>query len=542
MYKRDLKRELSSIDSVEALKNAFAAASDFFEAIDSPRSLTCYMMLKYEMYEELINLSCDPLNYLTAWSFRDDYAATSFLSKFPNFDTKIDRVAVARKKFFEAETICQETNRHLKLIRDDPLKAGPDFHTIIRMASRKISRLLGSCDLDSISDKFGWGPGATTSVGGQSTAAYNKFVGPLDVTTNALVMGHCCVNSIPSWANLIVRSGETPSVECSVLRTAFNVVKGNEIVFVPKNAKTDRVIAIEPHVNSYLQKGFGAEIRRKLRKNAGIDLNNQSVNQHLAREGSIDGSLCTMDLSMASDTISIEIVRDLLPEDWFMHLSSLRSPQGYFRDTKETVTYSKFSSMGNGFTFELESLIFYAIVKSCCEFLGLDGVVSVYGDDLIFPSDAYDFVTKIILEAGFRVNASKSFASGAFRESCGKDYFSGTDVRPIFLKESLLNVESLYKLANSIRRFSRSSGFNHFCDRRFLAVWSTLVSSIPSHLRLKIPEGFGDVGLISNFDEACPPRARDGWEGYLFNCISRIAVKRTMTDEASGVCVRLDSW
>ena len=40
------------------------------------------------------------------------------------------------------------------------------------------------------------------------------------------------------------------------------VVAGNKIVTVPKNYKTERTIAIEPLLNSVLQKGIGAVIRK----------------------------------------------------------------------------------------------------------------------------------------------------------------------------------------------------------------------------------------------------------------------------------------
>lgn len=516
------------------------AAFSYFEALDCPRALTAWLMLSHGELEQLVNLEVNPLDYLTAFDFRDAACASKFLSKYSNFDIpSIDRKAVAKKKFFEAEEICRQTNSSVRRWREDPSKLDPAFNSILRVASLKIAALLGDVDWNVISDRFGWGPGATSSVRGTQTSAYNKFYGPLDVTRNALVIGNCCVNSIPAWAAAAVKADDFPTVPVSVLPSAFNIVKGNEIIFVPKNAKTDRVIAVEPHVNSYLQKGVGAFIRERLRTRAGIDLNDQSVNQRLAYEGSLHGHLATLDLSMASDTVSRELVRELLPCEWFNVLSSMRSEFGVIRDSGEEVFYEKFSSMGNGYTFELESLIFWAVCKAACEYLNDFSFVSIFGDDIIVPVGCYDLVVRVLNSCGFRVNESKSFCSGPFRESCGEDFFFGHSVRPLYLKERLSHVEGLYKLANSFRRHARRRNFGYGCDRRFRNPWSVVVQRIPSYYRRFISDGFGDVALIGNLDEACPPRARNGWEGYTCRVILRVPRKGKMTGVSAAIAAML---
>jgi len=324
-------------------------------------------------------------------------------------------------------------------------------------------------------------------------------------------------------------------------RESFNILRGNEIVFVPKNAKTHRVIAIEPHVNSYLQKGFGSFIRKRLARIAGIDLNNQEINQQLARQGSLTGSLATIDLSGASDTISTELVRYLLPKRWFHLLDSCRSKQGFLRDKDTWLYYNKFSSMGNGYTFELESLIFWALCKACQEVVGVDGVISVYGDDIIVPSDLYDEVATVLTFAGFSLNGKKSFSSGPFRESCGKDFFNGYEVRPLFVKDRVSSVEAIYKLANGLRRYAQRKGSKTpSCDIRFKGCYDYLVNLLHPFFRgLMIPDGYGDGGLISNWDEAAPtvPSAIGryaGWDGWFYRCLRRSPVKRSMRDRNAG--------
>lgn len=515
-----------------AFKTAIETAALFYESLDCPRALTAAILLREKEYEQLVNLETDEMHYNSAESFKVAHAASSYLSKFQDFKIPgIDRESKAIAKFKEAEAMCKETNRKFRALRENPMIMDSWIRNVLCASSYKIAGVLGDLDLDQIARGFGWGPGSTSSTSGAFTSAYNKFQGPLDVTTNCLIMGLCCVNSTPAWANSVLKTGEVPSVPCSVLPSLLNVVKGDEIVFVPKNAKIDRAIGIPPHLNSYIQKGFGKYIRRRLKRKAGIDLDDQTINQRLAMRGSKDNSLATIDLSMASDTISKELVRQLVPDEWFSALSTCRSPVATIKKTKEEFLLEKFSAMGNGYTFELESLIFWSLVSSTCEIFGYEGPVSVYGDDIICPAAAYDRVVAVLNACGFKVNKDKSFVNGPFRESCGKDYFLGHSVRPIFLKESPSNVEALYRLANNIRRYSHCDYHYRFCDRRFYAAWVSVLQRIPRHFAFAISEGFGDLGLIKNFDESVPSRARNGWEGFICKAIIRMPRKRAMEQE-----------
>jgi hypothetical protein len=517
----------------EALRNVERVSDistfvDILEAINSPFGLSIAIKMRYGDFKGVLDTDVNPIDFNDVGQFADAYQSVKLISKYPYLKTGIDRAAVAAEKFIEAERACRETNRRFRLLRDGYRETGDSaVQAIISIAQRKISRLLGDLDLDRIADGFDWGPGASFGVRGEHTSAYNKFSGPLDVTQNCLILGLCCINSTPSWANAVAKSDEVPSLPVTVLPNALKLVAGNEIIFVPKNAKTDRVIAIEPSLNIYVQKGIGTFIRRKLRERAGIDLDDQTTNQRLAQYGSLTGELATIDLSMASDTISRELVRELLPEEWYGLLDSCRCHYGTMKHDNSIVRYEKFSSMGNGFTFELESLIFWALSQATLDQMrhlipeSALRVVSVYGDDLIINVECYEALLEVLAFCGFSANRSKSFGTGVFRESCGKDFFLGTDVRPLFIKERIDNVESIYRLANSIRRYAHRR--NHFngCDRRMAPVWSRLVARLPNRFRLFQSEGFGDEAIIGNFDESTPTVPRDGWEGYYVRVIHR---------------------
>jgi hypothetical protein len=182
--------------------------------------------------------------------------------------------------------------------------------------------------------------------------------------------------------------------------------------------------------------------------------------------------------------------------------------------------------MGNGFTFELESLIFYATALAVHEYLGINEVISVYGDDVILSSSGYHLFSEFSGFLGFIVNPSKSFFEGPFRESCGSHYYSGVDCKPVFLKERLSNVETIYKLANSVRLLAHRCGYYRSCDARFRHLWSDLLVRVPEPLRFKVPISAGDSGFICNFDEATPTRAKYGIEGYYYRALVSVGVTR----------------
>jgi hypothetical protein len=213
------------------------------------------------------------------------------------------------------------------------------------------------------------------------------------------------------------------------------------------------------------------------------------------------------------------VVRFLLPHEWFERLDLCRSKVG-FLDGK-WLRYEKFSSMGNGYTFELETLIFWSLAISCVQLLGLNPFeVIVYGDDIIVPSLAYDYLIEVLTFCGFTANSSKSFREGPFRESCGKDFYNGHEVRPFFQKESLSEVQTLFRLANGLRRaaFKRAHGLG--CDDTLRRPWWTVVKTLPRPIiqNLRVPAHAGDSdGLCSNWDESQSSpfviSNENGWEG-----------------------------
>lgn len=273
-------------------------------------------------------------------------------------------------------------------------------------------------------------------------------------------------------------------------------VGGSSLFTVPKNADIDRVACKEPDLNVFFQKMFGNQIRYLLRR-AGVDLNDQSINGSLARRGSIDGSLSTLDLSSASDSVTTELVRWLLPVDWFYWLDTVRSHR--IDIDGDSHSLAMFSSMGNGFTFELESLIFYSLARTVAYFTGIRGRISVYGDDIIVPTDVAPYLIHLLRGVGFSVNNEKSFTDGPFRESCGAYWHAGVDVKPFYLKGVIATFTDLIKVLNQLTNWaSRGLGI---VDPRYEAI----------HLKYRafIPEcyfGGQDVTSITSLVTGDAPR------------------------------------
>jgi hypothetical protein len=316
--------------------------------------------------------------------------------------------------------------------------------------------------------------GASTSRKRTKSHPASKYVGEAHVTQRASQIFEEAISLMPGW----LRAQTDLSVK---------IVPGNVLFTVPKKTDIDRCACKEPDINMFLQKGVGDFIRRRLRTH-GIDLNDQTTNQSLARVGSIDDSLSTLDLSSASDSVSTEFVRLMLPLTWFVHLDALRC------EITQIGSYEHrnhmFSSMGNGFTFELESLLFYTLARAVAFFTGTRGKISIYGDDIICPrAMSYDLI-HVLGYFGFSTNEEKSFVSGPVRESCGGHYYNGLDITPFFIRAPISTMMDIIHMANSLRKWAGAGSGFAILDPEVEEIWLWLSSYIPRSLK-----GGGDLSF-----------------------------------------------
>lgn len=377
-------------------------------------------------------------------------------------------------------------------------------------------------DLQTISEGFGVGPGANLDC--ENYNFYTKlFDSRLSCTSHQLYRDYrCAIASHPTWSLAeMTRS----------LMFGQKLVGGNRLSFVPKTSEISRSICTEPTLNMVFQKGIGAFLERTLIKRFRIDLSKQPIlNRKLARLGSVDGSFGTIDLSSASDSMSLNLMRQLIPKSAMTWFEKARSPSVIYPDGSSDELHM-ISSMGNAFTFPLQTLLFASIVVACYKLsgvkirIGSDGPQNfgVFGDDIIVRKDLYAFVCRALKLFGFTVNDTKSFNTGNFRESCGGDFYNGHNIRGIYIK-SLKTDADVYSAINRLVRWSSESGIWLFRTVEMLRSW---VKFLP------IPPHRGDAEGIKVPDSpASLPRCPKTGGTIYWYLSSRAASFRLPTDPA----------
>lgn len=373
-------------------------------------------------------------------SLKNDYLKANFLSKFLSEETDSAELRRSRaiEKWLAVEVKNAATNERL-------FSTDEDFHILPRVTLREfvdwtrklIESTIGVMPSDdSLIGSFSGG--ASTSRSRIKSHPALKYLGEAHATAPALSLFlDLFQDEMPGWASF--------SDEIN-----YKIVRGNVMFTVPKKTTIDRCACKEPDINMFLQKGLGASIRAGLRSK-GINLNDQSKNRSLAHSASITQDLATIDLSSASDSVTMGIVELLLPDLWFTTLDTVRSPITVIDGIEHK--NEMFSSMGNGFTFELESLLFWALTKATAYFRGVSGIISVYGDDIVAPVAVVEDLMWVLNWFGFEVNSDKSFWTGSFRESCGGHYDSGYNITPFYLRAPITHLTDVIHIANSIRQW-----------------------------------------------------------------------------------------
>jgi hypothetical protein len=254
------------------------------------------------------------------------------------------------------------------------------------------------------------------------------------------------------------------------------------VIAVPKTMKTPRIIAAEPTAMQYMQQAISDNLVSNLEGRHFsyrwmIGFQRQEPNQQMAKEGSLYGDLATLDLSEASDRVSNQHVR-LLTKGFPRVSEGIQACRSRKADVPGhgVIRLAKFASMGSALTFPLEAMVFLTIIFMAIEqeqgrpltkddIASFKGRVRVYGDDIVIPGKYVQPVIRELGAFGYLVNSNKSFWSGNFRESCGKEYFRGFDV----------SVEKCrYRLPSSLADVQEVEGLVSLRNRLFMAGnWET---------------------------------------------------------------------
>jgi len=443
-------------------------------------------------------------DYLDSADYLRDVAAIGVLKKYPDLPYESERRAKAIEKWYQGEAQCYKSNE--RLARYLPV-SGFSSHadrnecvsSFLEDCGKMIVQWIGTRPpkIEHLEGRFG--PGGTYNDRRQPTVA--------DKMTSVPTLTH------DAWPYLFNWIGTSWATAVAEHHGKVEFVRGNRFTTVPKTAEIDRAIASEPSLNIFFQLALGRVMRQRLRANAGWDLDRAAdIHRKVAKDASVSREFATLDLSNASDTVSRNLVRILLPRFWVEELESLRSPRTFIE--KKWVVLEKFSSMGNGFTFELETLIFAAlacVVSQRCGHKGQLGVdVFVFGDDIIVKDDVTHPLKSALEFCGFALNSNKSYwGDSPFRESCGGDYFDGKPVRPYHLKDSLDGPQDIIAFANGLHALRERLAENGYALR--LRAWHALLDFLPSRLRcLRGPKRLGDTVIHDEESRWARPRLRNG--------------------------------
>lgn len=463
---------------------------------------------------------------------KEDYQIVSFLRKWKGWSIdSVNPTQAARRSFWQSERECLRTNiRFAKVLYEaqeqglDPYLPEALMRVLLRVR-KEFRKVLGRLPhLEELRKEIRFGPGSVLEkkdvYRSEHTTVLDKLDNTLYVTPGALPLFWELCKDTP-WLNTWWRRAEAFGLPC------YKLVDHERYFTVTKEATTDRSCALGPSANIVCQLAVGRVIRQRLQRfgllvnpvkdhqvecimsNARPEvsvilktrtrISSETKHQLWAQQGSIDGDKATVDFSRASDTVARLLVRFCATDEWFDLLDSLRChkiqvdfdtdgvdlPDGETRQ----VLLEKFSSMGNGFTFELETAIFYAIARAVCDD---DEEVSVYGDDVILPSHrASDFLS-VAKFCGFTPNIQKTYSTGIFRESCGGDFLLGQNIRPYFQKEIIDENRSVVCLLNGL--FAASNGACVYLGGYLNRPWRTALEKLPIEIRcMRGPSVLGDA-------------------------------------------------
>ena len=300
----------------------------------------------------------------------------------------------------------------------------------------------------------------------------------------------------------------------------------SRLVLVPKDARGPRIICVEPAEYMWIQQGLKDLMYEHLEYNCDltrgrINFSNQDINRQLAQSASISCKYATLDMSDASDSISLKLIRALFKgvPTWLRALEAVRTEEvvipgsilnnsGNALDLR--VKQYKFSPMGSAITFPLEALSFFALAYGVAKVHNIKFDFWVYGDDIITSPELAKLLFEHYEMFGLKVNVDKSFTTGPFRESCGMDALAGTDIAAAMLRTNLIFEQSTSDMVgDTVQQITSLYGLvSNFFERGFVHsakfVQSIILQNTDS-IRIESPN-YKNLPVLS-----FPPLSQ-GWE------------------------------
>jgi hypothetical protein len=283
----------------------------------------------------------------------------------------------------------------------------------------------------------------------------------------------------------------------------------SRLIAVPKTSVAPRLIAAEPCANQYWQQMLMGILKDGFDRTwigKSIDISDQTRSQQRAVLGSTDLSLGTIDLSKASDSVTLDHVGALFHHDSSL-LHALMSCRTETIDIPDIGLHRlrKFASMGSAVCFPIESAVFLAAVAASifrqrgqrftsARMVSVCREVTVYGDDIVAPSRYVPGIMSDLRELGFIPNTSKSYWRSHFREACGVDVYKGVPVKPVYIRvdfwsRHVLTDEDVVSLVDTSRQL---------CDVGLYGSAELLLEKCLKHLGSDIPFSIEPTGHLSH--------------------------------------------
>lgn len=411
---------------------------DLLEDFNTSRSLALAISFRNESYKTVdlcLLKELDPYHFDDAHSLHVHKQSIALFKKSSYIAYDGDAIAESMDHFFKVDSECLVSDYQVRTLKGQQWE-------IVNTAREIMSNILGEIPkYDEIFRELVITSGSVGGIGGDDVNIVTK---------------------LEDFAQLPVSRAATPFLSYLLKDPLVASIYRNnvpadyaELFSVPKQYNKVRVAAKSQIGNMLLQRPIGLFIGKKLKQRCGIDISTQQE-FHKFLVTSFHDVYATIDQSDASDRICVELCKALLPYDWFRLLNLTRHRYLKVKGSESLVSMHKMANQGNGFIFELQTLIYYSLAKATVIVLhgeerASKTLISVFGDDMICEEVHAAAIAQSLEFCGQKINFEKSYFSGRFKESCGVDTFDGFNVRAKYIKQFSSNLRGLYELTNFIR-------------------------------------------------------------------------------------------
>lgn len=439
---------------------------------------------------------------LSHFDFYTQAQRKALLSKGFCVKPKLDPEALAIETFQNCEARNRETNQKFRT-----LSFSFEERSLLERARAICQRIMGKTPTRL---HLSFTTGASVLLPAKEAHFINKMSSPLEVSTTSILAVRRALQSSGLFqvhlglCQDVIRR-HRGHIEFTQQDFKYVLVEHTELFFVDKTFEQKRICMKERSGDMLVQRGIGrcladrtssysSSLYHRPSKHKWLVEKHFTVPYTSSARADLDYIIATIDVKNASNSLSYEMVKFFLSQDWFDLLSSVRS-RSFTYPNGDVGRFEMFSSNGNGYTFELETIIFESLALAIREVHGTRwDRVSVFGDDIIVADYLAEPLIQLLNCCGFETNNEKSyFGPIPFRESCGYDCYKGKAARPVYFKGNPDKddwVKLLYTFANNLIKLHEYWPIGSILD-----IHAEVVDSIPPSLRVGGPSWLGDTVL-----------------------------------------------